>query len=64
MSDNQKNSLSFLVRFWKEGEQDQWCGELEHIQSGTKQTFVGLNSLQDLFLVTFEREAQENHKPR
>jgi hypothetical protein len=39
---------SFLVRFWRETSADggdQWCGEVEHIQSGRVQRFTAVDAL-------------------
>ena len=39
---------SFLVRLWRETSADgieQWCGEVEHIQSGTTQRFTSIDAL-------------------
>lgn len=39
--------ISFVVRLWREPARGDWRGEVEHIQSGTRWSFVSLAHLLD-----------------
>ncbi|MEW6624754.1 MAG: hypothetical protein AB1420_16790 [Bacillota bacterium] len=44
---NTDQSVSFLIRVWKEDE-NQCVGHIEHIQTGRKISFTSLENLQEI----------------
>ncbi|MEW6624760.1 MAG: hypothetical protein AB1420_16820 [Bacillota bacterium] len=53
---------SFLIRIWREGDERRLMGQIEHIQSGQKLSFTGMESLQAIledFLLEYVEKSQK-----
>ncbi len=60
------NYISFLIRLWREPNSELpeqtagWQGEVEHIQSGQRWSFDGLEQL----LASIRRQVEDSEEPK
>ena len=55
---------SFLIRIWKDSGESCWTGQIEHIQTGDRESFVNLESIPGLCACMLEKNCEgTDHEP-
>ena len=59
MNGTKKDYQAYLLRLWRDGEEEQWRILLEDVQTGKRESFAGIQSLMQ-YIQAVSQQKKEN----